>query len=49
MGRACSIHGKDDCAYKILARKPKERRPLGSWMGEKGGNNIKMNLKQIWV
>lgn len=29
MSCVCSTHGKDEEAYKILARKPEGKRPLG--------------------
>jgi hypothetical protein len=45
MGRACSTNGEKRNAYRILTRKPEEKRPLGRprrrWV-----NNIKMDLKE---
>jgi hypothetical protein len=46
MGRACSMHREKRNAYRILVRKPEERRPLGTprrtWEG-----NIKTDLREI--
>jgi hypothetical protein len=43
MGRACSTNGAKRNAYKILVRKPEEKRPLGRprrrWL-----KNNKLNL-----
>jgi hypothetical protein len=30
MDRACSIHGRDENAYKVLVRKPGEKWQLGT-------------------
>lgn len=43
---ACSIHGDMIHAYKILARKYQENRPLRRPM-HRGEKNIKMGLKEI--
>jgi hypothetical protein len=46
MGRACSPNGEKSNAYRILARKPDRKRPLGRpryrWV-----NNNKMDLREI--
>jgi hypothetical protein len=45
MGRACNTNGEKRNAYRILARKPEGKRPLGrlrrSWV-----DNIKIDLKE---
>jgi hypothetical protein len=45
MGRACSTNGASRNAYRILVRKPEEKRPLGRprrrWV-----DNIKMDLRE---
>jgi hypothetical protein len=46
MDRACSIHRKHDNTYRILARKPERGDHLSHGWGM-GGNDIKMNLKQV--
>jgi hypothetical protein len=45
MNRECSTNGKKRTAYRVLAGKPEEKRPVGRprrWLM----NNIKMDLKQ---
>jgi hypothetical protein len=45
MGRACSTNEEKSNAYRILVRKPKEKRLLGKkrrWM-----DNIKIYLREI--
>jgi hypothetical protein len=46
MGRTCSTNWTNRNAYRILARKPERKRPLGRprrrWV-----DNIKMDLREI--
>jgi hypothetical protein len=46
MGRACSMNGEKNMAYRILVGKPEGKRPLGRrrcrWV-----DNIKRDLKEI--
>jgi hypothetical protein len=47
LGEACSTHGEDGNAYKILVRNPEGKRPLGR---PKHGweDNIKIDLTEMW-
>jgi hypothetical protein len=46
MGMACNANGEKRTAYKILVRKPEDKRPLGRrrrrWV-----DNIKMDLREM--
>jgi hypothetical protein len=46
MGRACSSHGRDEKAYKILVGKLEERRPFLRPV-HRWENSIKVVLKEI--
>jgi hypothetical protein len=49
MGMACSTHGENRNAYRILAGKPEGNRPLGR-PRRRWEDNIKMDLREIgWV
>jgi hypothetical protein len=45
MDRACSMHGKKRNVYRVLARKPEIKRPLGR-LGCRLESNIKMVLRR---
>jgi hypothetical protein len=46
MGRACSTHGEDKEAYKVLVGKTEGRRPLGRPRC-KWDDNMKIDLREI--
>jgi hypothetical protein len=46
MGRACSMHGRDYNAYKILVRKPDVKRPPRVHR-HRWKDNIRVNLREI--
>jgi hypothetical protein len=46
MGRACSTHGEKRNAYRILVRKPEEKRRLGR-PSRRWEHNIKIDLKEL--
>jgi hypothetical protein len=46
MGRACSAYGEDRGVYRVLVRKPEEKRPLGR-PRRRCEDNIKMDFQEI--
>jgi hypothetical protein len=49
MGKACSTHGENRNAYRILVGKPEGRRPLGR-PRRRRADSIKIDFRKIgWV
>jgi hypothetical protein len=46
VGRACSTHGRDENAHKILVGNPEGWRPLRK-PGGRWEDNIKMDVREI--